>query len=78
MVKTDEKGAIEELKSELDKVAEMYNDLELKSLLGGEFDHNNAYLTLHAGAGGTESCDWVICYKCMFVMQRDKVLKLKF
>ena len=34
MVKTDEKGAIEELKSELDKVVEMYNDLELKSLLG--------------------------------------------
>src|SRR5260221_11478128 len=27
-------------------------------LLAGEFDKNNAFLTIHAGAGGTESCDW--------------------
>jgi peptide chain release factor 2 len=33
--------------------------LELESLLSGELDANNAYLTLHAGAGGTEACDWV-------------------
>jgi len=33
-------------------------DLEFKSLLSGELDGSNAYLTLHAGAGGTESCDW--------------------
>lgn len=32
--------------------------LEFKSLLNEPFDPNNAYLTLHAGAGGTESCDW--------------------
>jgi peptide chain release factor 2 len=32
--------------------------LEMQSLLGGEMDGRNAYLTLHAGAGGTESCDW--------------------
>ena len=31
---------------------------ELQSLMVGRFDANNAYLTLHAGAGGTESCDW--------------------
>ena len=31
---------------------------ELQSLMVGKFDANNAYLTLHAGAGGTESCDW--------------------
>jgi peptide chain release factor 2 len=33
-------------------------DLELKSLLGGGHDKSNAYLTIHSGAGGTESCDW--------------------
>lgn len=33
-------------------------ELELKSLLGGEHDRSNAYLTIHSGAGGTESCDW--------------------
>ena len=33
--------------------------LEFKTLLGGEFDRNNAILSINAGAGGTESCDWV-------------------
>ena len=32
--------------------------LELTALLGGEYDHNDAVATLHAGAGGTESQDW--------------------
>jgi len=31
---------------------------EITSLLSGEFDANPAFLTIHAGAGGTESCDW--------------------
>ena len=35
-----------------------FEQLELQSLLSGEMDSRNAYLTLHAGAGGTESCDW--------------------
>jgi peptide chain release factor 2 len=35
-----------------------YAHVELQSLMIGRFDANNAYLTLHAGAGGTESCDW--------------------
>ena len=30
----------------------------LQTLLSGEYDNCNAILTLHAGAGGTESCDW--------------------
>jgi len=32
--------------------------LELQSFLSGQFDHNNAILSIQAGAGGTESCDW--------------------
>jgi peptide chain release factor 2 len=36
----------------------VFQTLEMQSLLGGEMDGRNAYLTLHAGAGGTESCDW--------------------
>ncbi len=34
------------------------DQIELVSFLSGKFDHNNAYLSIHAGAGGTESCDW--------------------
>lgn len=33
-------------------------DMKLKKLLSGEYDKYDAILTLHAGAGGTESCDW--------------------
>ena len=32
--------------------------MEVQSLLGGELDHNDAVVTINAGAGGTESCDW--------------------
>jgi peptide chain release factor 2 len=38
-------------------VAEL-DRLEIYSFLNGKFDHNNAILSLQAGAGGTESCDW--------------------
>ncbi len=37
---------------------EEYNSLRIETLLNGEYDKDNAILTLHAGAGGTESCDW--------------------
>jgi peptide chain release factor 2 len=35
-----------------------FKELELQSLLSSELDMSNAFLTVHAGAGGTESCDW--------------------
>jgi len=35
-----------------------FQALEFQSLMNGPLDARNAYLTLHAGAGGTESCDW--------------------
>ncbi len=34
------------------------DQLELVSFLSGKFDRSNAYVSIHAGAGGTESCDW--------------------
>jgi peptide chain release factor 2 len=37
---------------------EKYESLRIETLLSGEYDSENAILTLHAGAGGTESCDW--------------------
>lgn len=35
-----------------------YESLRISTFLSGEYDKNNAILSLHAGAGGTESCDW--------------------
>lgn len=55
---TQQKHALAEAESMLASADRTYADLELRSLLSGELDGGNAYITLHAGAGGTESCDW--------------------
>jgi len=46
--------------------------LELTLMLSGELDHNNAILTLHAGAGGTEAQDWTQMLLRMFVRWSEK------
>ena len=48
-----------EAQQELDKVKSELESLRLSTLLTGEYDSNNAILTFHAGAGGTEAQDWV-------------------
>jgi peptide chain release factor 2 len=50
--------AFREVAQEYYAVLKELESFELKMLLSGEFDKNNAFLTIHAGAGGTESCDW--------------------
>jgi len=50
--------AFGEASATLEKSEKAFKQLELQSLLSGKLDLNNAYVTLHAGAGGTESCDW--------------------
>jgi peptide chain release factor 2 len=47
-------------------------DLKLKTLLSGEYDKYNAIITLHAGAGGTESCDWASMLCRMYQRWADK------
>lgn len=56
---TSDEQIFADLKSELDVVEKELNKLEFKKMLGGEHDINNAIVTIHSGAGGTEACDWV-------------------
>ena len=49
---------LKELASELDPIERGIADLELKSLLSGEHDRLGALVSIHPGAGGTESQDW--------------------
>lgn len=58
MDEPDEQMTIELLKN-TKKLEKEINELEIKTLLSGKYDQNNAILTLHPGAGGTESQDWV-------------------
>lgn len=47
-----------EIRSNIDALREELEDLELRNLLSGDLDKNHAILTIHPGAGGTESQDW--------------------
>jgi peptide chain release factor 2 len=49
---------IPEIEEELKRFIDHYEEIRIRTLLSGEYDKDNAILTLHAGAGGTESCDW--------------------
>ena len=48
----------EEIQSEIEKVSSHLDELELEMAFSSEYDARNAILTIHAGAGGTESQDW--------------------
>lgn len=48
----------EEIREELDRFIENFEEIRIGTLLSGEYDSDNAILKLNAGAGGTESCDW--------------------
>ena len=66
----------EELVPELDTLLQTAeNDLEemrIRSLLRGKYDSYNALLTLHSGAGGTESCDWVSMLYRMYTRYAER------
>jgi peptide chain release factor 2 len=47
-----------ELATEHDRLLHKLEEFELRQFLSGESDRNNAFITIHSGAGGTESCDW--------------------
>lgn len=49
---------IPEIEAEINEFIETYENIRIKTLLSGEYDKDNAIVSLHAGAGGTESCDW--------------------
>src|SRR2546423_478713 len=51
-------SVIEELKKEIDELRDIAEKLETRTMLSGENDMRNAIVTIHPGAGGTESQDW--------------------
>lgn len=49
---------LNQITTELKALKEEVDKTELQAILGGEFDRSNVILSINAGAGGTESCDW--------------------
>ena len=54
----DDEDTFNELIKNLEELEKSSNDFEIETLLSGEYDKENAVLSIHAGAGGTEAQDW--------------------
>jgi len=68
LVLVEDEDSAKEVRESLCKLERDIDSLEFKSLMSGQRDINNAILSLHAGAGGTESCDWASMLLRMYLM----------
>lgn len=66
-----ENGLIEELALDAEKIEKRLDELEMLHMLSGRDDHRNALLTIHPGAGGTESQDWAQMLSRMYTRWLD-------
>ena len=57
-IEEQDDSVYEEVKEMNDSFLAEYEALRIATMLDGEYDRNNAIVTLHAGTGGTEACDW--------------------
>ncbi len=61
-----------EIESEVDKLASSLDEMELEVAFSGEYDTRNAILSIHAGAGGTESQDWAQMLMRMYLRWAER------
>lgn len=61
-----------EIEQEFAQFKKDFEELRIETLLSGEFDENNAVINIHAGAGGTESCDWTEMLYRMYTRWAEK------
>lgn len=71
-VEAQDEDTFKEVKSEISDIRKIADALELKRVLSGELDHNNTYISINSGAGGTESCDWAEMLLRMYTRYADK------
>lgn len=63
---TGDEALVQELLDELKTVERGLGELEIRRMLSGELDKHGCYLSINAGAGGTEACDWVSMLSRMY------------
>ena len=68
----NDESILDEIADEIVAVEKNIEDMRLAALLRGKYDKLNALLTLHAGAGGTEACDWTEMLYRMYMYYAEK------
>ncbi len=71
-IEEDDDSLFDEIKQSYDDVVEELENMTLETLLSGKYDKNNAIITFHAGAGGTEAQDWASMLFRMYQMWAAK------
>lgn len=66
VIESNDEAFFQELLLELDAIEKIVGELEIRRMLAGELDSKNCYLSINAGAGGTESCDWALMLSRMY------------
>ncbi len=61
-----DEALVGELIQELNNIEKELGDLEIRRMLSGELDNKSCYLSINAGAGGTEACDWALMLSRMY------------
>jgi len=62
----------DDISDQIKRAKKKYDILYIKSLLSEKYDSNDAFLTIHSGAGGTEACDWVNMLLRMYMRWIEK------
>lgn len=68
----NDESVIPDIQEMLDEFRSTFDDIRIRTLLSGEYDADDAIVTIHAGAGGTESCDWASMLYRMYTRWCDK------
>lgn len=66
-VEASDDSMIPEIEASLESVKQRFEKLSIVNMMSDEVDINGAFLTIHAGAGGTEACDWAQMLSRMYV-----------
>ena len=68
----NDESIIADVREAFEEFISRFEDMRVATLLSGEYDRDNAILTIHAGAGGTESCDWASMLYRMYARWAEK------
>ena len=63
----NDEETLKDLMRDSEKILQDSNNVRYLNLMNGEADSNNAFLEIHAGAGGTESQDWALMLQRMYI-----------